>query len=115
MTPWTVACQAPLSMGIPRREYWNKLSFPSPGGLPNSGIKPASPALAGRFFSTEPPGKPLHSQLLAVMNLHNIVSSKMSINDIMLYVTFWDGFFMQLSSVEVHQVVVCVDSSVLFR
>ena len=49
------------------------------------------------------------------MNLHNIVSSKMAINDIMLYVTFWDGFFMQLSSVEVHQVVVCVASSVLFR
>ena len=56
--PWTVACQAPLSMGFPRQEYWSGLSFPSPGDLPNSGIEPASPALADGFFTTEPPGKP---------------------------------------------------------
>ena len=56
MTPWTVACQAPLTMGFPREEYWRGLPFPSPGDLP-PGIKPASPALAGRFFTTEPPGK----------------------------------------------------------
>ena len=56
--PWTVACQAPLSMGFPRQEYWSGLSFPSPGDLPNSGIEPASPGLAGGFFTTEPPGKP---------------------------------------------------------
>ena len=41
MTPWTVACQVPLSMGFPRQEYW--LSFPSPGDLPNPGIEPTSP------------------------------------------------------------------------
>ena len=60
-TPWTVAHQAPLSMGFPRQEYWSGLPFPSPGYLPNLGIKPASPAspaLAGRFFTTELPGKP---------------------------------------------------------
>ena len=45
-------------MGFPRQEYWSRLPFPSPGNLPNPGIKPASPALAGRFFTTEPPGKP---------------------------------------------------------
>ena len=56
MTPWTVARQAPLTMGFPRGEYWCGLPFPSPGDLP-PGIKPASPALAGRFFTTEPPGK----------------------------------------------------------
>ena len=46
-------------MGFPRKEYWSGLPFPSPGYLPNPGIKPASPALAGRFFTTEPPGEAL--------------------------------------------------------
>ena len=45
MTPWTVAHQAPLSMGFPRQEYWSVLLFPSPGDFPNPGIKPTSPAL----------------------------------------------------------------------
>ena len=45
-TPWTVACQAPLSMEFSRQEYWSGLPFPSPGDLPDAGIKPASPALA---------------------------------------------------------------------
>ena len=57
-TLWTVACQAPLSMGFPRQEYWSGLPFPSPGHLPDPGIGPASPALAGGFFITEPCGKP---------------------------------------------------------
>ena len=59
--PWTVACQAPLSMGFSRQEYWNGLPLPPPGDLPDPGIKrssPVSPALAGRFFTTAPPGKP---------------------------------------------------------
>ena len=60
-TPWTVVCQAPLSMGFPRQEYWSGLPFPSPGDLPDPGIKPASPALAGGFFTTEPPGKPKYT------------------------------------------------------
>ena len=61
VTPWTVACQAPLSMGFPRQEYWNGLPFLPPGDLLDPGIKPtspASPALAGGFFTTAPPGKP---------------------------------------------------------
>ena len=60
-TPWTVVCQAPLSMGFPRQEYWSGLPFPSPGHLPDPGIKPASPALAGGFFTTEPTGKPKYT------------------------------------------------------
>ena len=56
-TPWTVVRQAPLSMGFPREEYWSELSFPSPGDLPNAELTPMSPALAGRFFTTESPGK----------------------------------------------------------
>ena len=43
LSPWSVARQAPLSMGFPRQEYWSGLSFPSPGGLPDSGIEPRSP------------------------------------------------------------------------
>ena len=43
-TPWTVGHQAPLSMGFPRQEYWNGLPFPSPGDLPDPGIKPRSPS-----------------------------------------------------------------------
>ena len=58
VTPWTVACQAPLSMEFSRQEYWSGLTFPSPGCLPNPGIEPASPALAGGLFHNEPPGKP---------------------------------------------------------
>ena len=45
VTPWTVAHQAPLSMGFSRQEYWSGLPFPPPGGLPDPGIKPRSPAL----------------------------------------------------------------------
>ena len=59
VTPWTVACWAPLSMGFSRQEYWNGLPFPPPGDLPDSGIEPSSPALAGRFFTSEPPWKPI--------------------------------------------------------
>ena len=50
VTPWTVARQAPLSMGFPRQECWSGLPFPSPGDLLDPGIKPESSALAGRFF-----------------------------------------------------------------
>ena len=56
VTPWTVAHQAPLSMGFPRQEYWSGLPCPSPGDLPNPGIK--SCLLLGRqIFCHEPPGK----------------------------------------------------------
>ena len=57
VTTWTIAHQAPLSMGFPRQEYWSMLPFPSPGDLPDPGIKPTFPALAGGFFNTEPSGK----------------------------------------------------------
>ena len=57
-TLWTVAYQAPLFMGFLRQEYCTGLPFPTPGDLLNPGTKPASPVLAGRCFTTEPPGKP---------------------------------------------------------
>ena len=57
VTPWTVTHQDPLSVGFPRQEYWSGLPFPSPGDFPDPGIKHWHPALTGRFFTTEPPGK----------------------------------------------------------
>ena len=62
-TPWTIAYQAPLSIDFSKQEYWSGQPFPTPGNLPDPdpGIEPASPvslALAGIFFTTEPPGKP---------------------------------------------------------
>ena len=57
-TPWTVAYQAPLSMGFSRQECWSGLPFPSPGDLPNPGIEPGSPALQADTSPSGPPGKP---------------------------------------------------------
>ena len=56
--PWTVACQAPLSIGFSRQEYWSGLTFPSPGDLPEPAIKPGSPALQADSLPTELWGKP---------------------------------------------------------
>ena len=61
LTLSTVARQAPLSLGFPRQEHWSGLTFPTPGDVQNPRIEPkspVSPALAGRFFTAEPPGKP---------------------------------------------------------
>ena len=56
-TPWTVAYQAPPSVGFSRQEYWNGLLFPSLGDIPNPGIEPGSPALQADALPSEPPGK----------------------------------------------------------
>jgi len=56
VTPWTVACQASLSMGFSRQEYWSGLPFPSLGDLPNPGIEPESPALQADSLPAELPG-----------------------------------------------------------
>ena len=58
VTALTVSHQAPLSVEFSRQEYWRGLPFPTPGDLPDSGIEPMSPEVAGRFFTTVPPGKP---------------------------------------------------------
>ena len=59
MTPWTVLCQAPLSMGFSRQEYWSELPFPPAEDLPNPGIKRGSSALQAVSSLTEPSGSPL--------------------------------------------------------
>ena len=56
-TPWTVTCQAPLSIGFSRQKYWSGLPFPSPGDLPDPGIEPRSPALQADSLLTELQGK----------------------------------------------------------
>ena len=68
-TPWTVALQAPLSIGFPRQEYWSVLPFPSPGDLPDLGIEPetsVSPPLVGEFYTNAPPEKPHANTILYV-------------------------------------------------
>ena len=58
-TLWTVAHQAPPSMGFSRQEHWSGLPFPSPGDLPHPGIEPRSPTLEEDALTSEPPGKPI--------------------------------------------------------
>ena len=67
MTPWTVAHQAPLSMGFSRQEYW--LLFPSLGDIPDPGIEPRSPALQADFLPAELPGKALYIYTLLLLLL----------------------------------------------
>ena len=66
LTPWTVACQAPLSVEFSRQEYWSELPFPSPGDLPDTGNELRSPALQADSLPSEPLGKPLEVQDLTL-------------------------------------------------
>ena len=63
-TPWTVALQAPPSMGFSRQEYWGELPFPSPGDLPDPGIESMSPALQADALTSQPPGKRLYLETI---------------------------------------------------
>ena len=83
-TLWTIAHEAPLSMGFSRQEYWSGLPFPSPGDLPDPGIEPRSPALQADALTSEPPGKPkivfvvayFYSELkIPYISLHTVLSS----------------------------------------
>ena len=69
-TTWTVACQAPLSMGFPKQEYWSGLPFTPPGDIPCPRMEPTSPALAGRFFTTEPQGKQERDYSMATLSTY---------------------------------------------
>ena len=72
MTLWTVARQAFLSMKFSRQEYWSGLPIPSPGDLPNPGIKPVSPALQVNSLPSEPPGKP-HKDLAHPKYINKVI------------------------------------------
>ena len=72
-TLWTAAHQAPLYMGFQRQEYWSRFPFPPPGDLPGPGIEPeslVSPALAGRFFTTKPHGKPQYNAYYMIIIMY---------------------------------------------
>ena len=66
VTPWTVACQAPLSMGFLRQEYWSGLPCPPPADLPNPELELVSPALQADSLPSEPPGKQLWATIFTV-------------------------------------------------
>ena len=68
-TPWTVAYQAPPSMGFSWQEYWSGFPFSSPGDLPDPGIEPGSPALPADTLTSEPPGKPNATYKPAIIKL----------------------------------------------
>ena len=78
VTPWTIAYQAPRSMGFSRQECWSGLPFSSPGNLPDPGNEPRSPTLQANALPSEPPGK-----------LENVVqfSSVQSLSRVLLFVT----------------------------
>ena len=71
MTPWTVACQTPLSIGFSRQEYWSGLPFPSPGDLPNLGIEPKSRALQADSLLTKLAGKPQCIYVIPNLPIHS--------------------------------------------
>ena len=92
VTPWTVAYQAPLSMGFSRQEFWSGLPFPSPGDLPDPGIEPRSPALQADALPSEPPGKPrillYHAPTNGRLGLSVLVLQKMR-EQIPLYIILY--------------------------
>ena len=76
------AHQAPLSVGFLRQEYRSGLPFPPPGDLPDPGTEPASPALAGGFFTSEPPGKPIYfSYSSTIHNNQKVETTQVSVNE----------------------------------
>ncbi len=76
VTPWTAAHQAPPSMGFSRQEYWSGVPLPSPGDLPNPGIKPRSPALQVDSLPAEPQGKPKNTGVGSLSLLKWIFSTQ---------------------------------------
>ena len=75
MTPWTVACQAPLSMELSRQEYQSEYPFPSSGDLPDPWVKPRAPTRQADSFPSEPPGKPscVSGQVLSSAVVHSFL------------------------------------------
>ena len=73
VAPWTVTCQGPLSIKFSKQKYWSELPFPTPRDLPKPEIEPtslASPALAGGFFTTALPGKPMKGEKIIYIYVH---------------------------------------------
>ena len=81
VTLQTVAHQTPLSMGLPRQEYWRGLLFPSPGDVPNPEIELTSPEVAGGFFTTEPPGEAQFPRSLSALGFRNNRAESLQITE----------------------------------
>ena len=75
--PSTVALQSPLSMEFPRQEYWSGLLFPPPKDVPNPGMEPMYPALAGGFFTTVPAGKPIQAIRSVLLFSRQVISNSL--------------------------------------
>ena len=89
VTLWTVARQAPLSMGFSRPEYWSRLPCPSPGDLPDPGTEPRSPTLQADSFLPEPPGSPFFCQgIWKDIEFMDVVVVQ-SLSDVCLFETPW--------------------------
>ena len=87
VTPWTVAHQAPLSMGFSRQEYWSGLPCPPPGDLPSQRIEPMSPALQADSFLSEPAGKPesfLEVEIILTLYLQSILVCALGHNSLLM-------------------------------
>ena len=94
-TLWTVAHQAPLSMGVSRQEYWSELPCPSPGDLPDPGIEPApaaSPTLQVDSLPTEPPGKLISLILLIILFFFNWSKIALQCSASFCYLTTWTSY-----------------------
>ena len=98
--PWTVAHQAPLSMGFSRQEYWSGLLFPSPGDLPNTGLEPGSPALQADSLPTELWGK--HKNLLVLINSVKLQDTKYVYNNLSCFNTLTMKYLKRKSRKQFH-------------
>ena len=87
-TPWTVAHQAPLSIGFSRQEYWSGLPCPPPGDIPNPGIEPRSPTLQAESLLSETPGKPKNTTVGSLSLLQEIFLTEES-NPLLLCLLHW--------------------------
>ena len=90
-TPWTVAHQAPLSMRFSRQESWSTLPFPSPGDLPDPGIKPGLPALQADSLPSEPPRKPCILHFNLILNLFKHLPSSLSLLPQATFLQKWEA------------------------
>ena len=110
-TPWTVAYQAPPSMGFSRQEYWSGLPFPSPGDLSNPGIEPGSPEFQADALTSEPPGKS-HSiigriQLMrSLTELHKMMCICSATNDLSCYINLCDTCTSAVNGLSCHIVII---------
>ena len=91
-TPWTVACQSPLSKGFSRQEYWTGSSFPPPADFPNPGIEPMSPTLQVDALPSEPPGKPPGWITFHCIDTPHVVCWSVELIDVWVVSLFFDYY-----------------------